>query len=111
MTVLDVILFNDMQKKMLHFTTPRPIAEYHEDMGTVLWWCWEEAGNKLPGRWMGEPPYVGSPNDCGYTVQIDTIISTHDGKQPSSTRNFDVGGWPGYHTHFTPIVMPDAPKE
>jgi hypothetical protein len=31
--------------------TPRPISEYHEDMGFVLWWI-------LPVR---EPPYSGSP--------------------------------------------------
>lgn len=30
----------------------RPIDEYHEDHGFVLWW-------KLP---IEEPPYVGSPN-------------------------------------------------
>lgn len=28
-------------------TTPRPIAEYHEDMGPVLWWKFPLLGSKL----------------------------------------------------------------
>ena len=52
----------------------KPIEEWHEDYGDVLWW-------KLP---IEEPPYVGSPL-CE--------------------------DWPGYHTHWTPIVVPQPPKE
>lgn len=69
----------------------RPISEYHEDMGDVLWW-------KFP---IDEPPYLGSPNDLGYSVPVKI-----------SSRNDDVetlicvGGWPGYHTHFTLIETP-----
>lgn len=33
--------------------TARPLTEWHEDIGPVLWW-------DLPVQ---EPPYVGSPND------------------------------------------------
>jgi hypothetical protein len=40
-----------------------------------------------PSLWwrfpVDEPPYVGGPGD---------------------------GGWPGYHTHWTPIPMPTEPK-
>lgn len=94
---------------------PRPIAEYHEDMGTVLWW-------KFP---IEEPPYVGGPNDLGFEViiqpQITLHIATgeyegaHGGDDPSSDdltskpHKFHVGGWPGYHTHFTPIPIPRNP--
>lgn len=49
---------------------PRPLDEWHEDYGDVLWW-------RFP---IVEPPYVGSP--------------------------LHVGGWPGYHTHWTPIIVP-----
>ncbi|MNW53644.1 hypothetical protein D3C74_312100 [compost metagenome] len=52
----------------------RPIDEWHEDYGDVLWW-------KFP---ICEPPYVGDPRD------ID---------------------WPDYHTHWTPIVVPDKEEE
>lgn len=52
----------------------RPIEEWHEDMGCVIWW-------EFP---ISEPPHCGTPMD------ID---------------------WPGYHTHWTPIVIPAAPKE
>lgn len=50
----------------------RPIGEYHEDVGPVLWWTFP----------ITEPPYVGSPLDCE---------------------------WPGYHTHFTEIPLPEKP--
>lgn len=50
-------------------TRLRPLDDYHEDMGPVLWW-------RLP---IDEPPYCGSP-----------LCSN----------------WPGYHTHFTPVVLP-----
>lgn len=51
----------------------RPIEEWHEDFGDVLWW-------KFP---IEEPPYVGSPLD---------------------------EKWPGYHTHWTFIPLPQPPK-
>lgn len=55
-------------------TEARPLKEWHEDIGDVLWW-------KFP---IEEPPYVGSPLDLN---------------------------WPSYHTHWTPIVVPEPPKE
>lgn len=51
----------------------KPLEEWGEDCGDVLWW-------KFP---IEEPPYVGSPLD---------------------------EKWPAYHTHWTPIVMPQPPK-
>lgn len=36
--------------------TARPLTEWHEDIGPVLWW-------DLPVQ---EPPYVGSPNDTDW---------------------------------------------
>lgn len=51
----------------------RPLEEWGEDYGDVLWW-------KFP---IEEPPYVGSPLDAN---------------------------WPAYHTHWTPIVLPEPPK-
>ncbi len=79
---------------------PRPLDEWHEDDGDVLWWCWGWDGQ----CWLNEPPYVGSPLDCGQTVELHT---QHE--QPAA-RIF-VGGWPGYHTHWTPLpVQPFAPN-
>lgn len=98
--------------------TPRPRAEYHDDMGPVLWWKLEvedtpqAIAQGWSKRWAGEPPYVGTPNDCGFTVHVETKIATSctSNENPRSmARRFDVGGWPGYHTHFTPIPMPKAP--
>jgi len=86
---------------------PRPLAEYREDMGPVLWW-------KFP---IEEPPYVGTPSDLGFSVYVDVTLSRqYDGEvEPDNNdlppKRFTVGGWPGYHTHFTPLPpMPEPPK-
>lgn len=39
-------------------TTPRPLDEWHEDDGVVLWW-------RFP---ISEPPYVGTPLDDDWPV-------------------------------------------
>lgn len=51
---------------------PRPLSEWHEDLGEALWW-------RFP---IEEAPYSGSPLDTN---------------------------WPGYHTHWTPIIIPAPP--
>jgi hypothetical protein len=89
---------------LTELTTPLPRAEYHEDMGPVLWW-------KFP---VEEPPYVGSPNDVGFTVEAEVIMRTHsdpggDGTVTAVTRR-NVGGWPDYHTHFTLLPRVEKPK-
>lgn len=122
---------------------PRPIAEYHEDMGTVLWWAEEQRkcircdgygsvglhanlpdvkcipcdgkGAVGTGQWMGEAPYVGSPNDIGFEVMIDPQLRVHTlagqiAVPDSEPLRFNVGGWPCYHTHFTPIPIPRVPN-
>lgn len=74
----------------------RPLAEWHEDIGPVLWW-------RFP---IEEAPYVGSPNDLGHTVEI--VFRTHGGE---TLHQHLVGGWPDYHTHWTPLPpMPMEPK-
>lgn len=84
----------------------RPIDEYHEDMGPVLWWYFNH------GK-VEEPPYVGSPLDCGHTVEMCHYVmektKSGDWARKVKTVRSDVGGWPGYHTHFTPIEIPEAP--
>lgn len=52
--------------------TLRPLDDWHEGLGDVLWW-------RFP---VDEPPYVGSPLDLD---------------------------WPGYHTHWEPISVPEVP--
>lgn len=68
-------------------TQARALSEWHEDYGNAVWWTLED------GQWLGEPAYIGSPLDLGRTILI-----TIDGKEMTC----DVGGWPGYHTHWTP---------
>jgi hypothetical protein len=38
----------------------RPIEEYQEDDGNVVWWAWED------GRWLGEPAWIGTPSDSDW---------------------------------------------
>lgn len=76
----------------------RPIEEYHEDMGPVLWW-------RFP---IEEPPYCGGPNDLGYSVEARMSLNKYD-EQRSNTIHMMVGGWPGYHTHFTTFEVPVKP--
>lgn len=51
---------------------PRPLDDWHDEIGPVLWW-------RFP---IEEPPYAGCPHSSD---------------------------WPGYHTHWTPIIVPDEP--
>lgn len=71
--------------------TPRPLSEWHEDMGPVMWWFFP----------MTEAPWVGTPLDLGGKA----FIPLHDerGNRIGGMRVNSPGGWPGYHTHFTPI--------
>lgn len=59
----------------------RPLSEYHEDMGPVLWWTFP----------IQEPPYVGSPTWDDWPLRIDS-----DEDLP-------------YCTHWTPISIPPQP--
>lgn len=78
---------------------PFPESWWSEDDGDVLWWAWDGTG------WLGEPPYVGSPLDCGITVEMRSA------DQPDKVIRHSVGGWPGYHTHWTRLpAMPPAPE-
>lgn len=88
----------------------RPLAEWHEDYGPVLWW-------KFP---LVEAPYVGTPLDTGLAVEIEVRYygpllpgmrkapGLEVGLHRNTVRHF-VGGWPGYHTHWTPL--PEVPVE
>jgi len=75
---------------------PRPLEEWSEEHGNVLWWAWNGE------EWFGEPPYVGSPLDLGRTYEGSL---GGQGLGPIT-----LGGWPGYHTHWTPLPpMPPSP--
>ena len=71
----------------------RPLAAWHEDDGDVLWW-------RFP---LNEAPWVGTPNDLGQVVEVHTAGGL--------VCRGSVGGWPGYHTHWTPLPQPpEAPN-
>lgn len=53
--------------------TAKPLSEWHEDMGNVLWWAFP----------VNEPPWCGQPTDSD---------------------------WLGYHTHWTPLLIPHSPE-
>ena len=72
-------------------TEPKTLDEWSEDDGDVVWWCWRD------GDWLGEAAWIGTPLDLGQTVEIE--LRTNQGEFVHSHM---VGGWPGYHTHWTP---------
>lgn len=77
---------------------PVPYAKWTEQDGDVLWWHFDESGR------VTESPWVGSPLDCGQTVEC--ILAHHTGgtgEIKETKSQTEVGGWPGYHTHFTRI--------
>jgi hypothetical protein len=77
----------------------RPLSEWCEKDGDVLWW-------KFP---IEEPPYCGSPLDLGKTVEVETTVRTFTSEEQSPIFRQHVGGWPGYHTHWTPLELPEEP--
>ncbi len=94
---------------------PRPLAEWTECDGPVNWW-------RFP---VDEPPYVGTPLDRGaeLVVSLPTMghavaVAPNEARpktwQPRKIRypgaSFFFGGWPGYHTHWTPIIVPLPPQ-
>jgi len=64
---------------------PRPLHEWHEDVGDVLWWLWP----------IEQAPWVGTPIDLGRTVSFDITVQigldTYE-VQPSKVGM--TGGWP-----------------
>lgn len=77
----------------------RPLSEWAEEHGNVVWWCWRD------GEWLGEPAYIGTPLDLGQTVEVSL-----DAYGVDKLMRANVGGWPGYHTHWTPHPeLPAAP--
>lgn len=95
----DTPAFMELIEAYSNLLKPRPIAEYHEDMGPVLWW-------KFP---IDESPYVGGPNDLGHTVESEMILRRHGKREIKKQIRAQVGGWPGYHTHFTALPIARAP--
>ncbi len=79
----------------------RPLAEWHEDMGPVLWW-------RFP---VDEPPYVGTPLDRGHCVTLTAQQHVSGRVRPERVGVCFIGGWPGYHTHWTPMPPVPSPPE
>lgn len=41
-------------------TVVRPLDDWHEDYGDVVWWA------RLEGEWLGEAAWIGTPNDSDW---------------------------------------------
>ena len=76
----------------------RPLSEWREDIGPVLWWRFPVTD----APWIGTPKDLGSPHSL--RVELD--------RQPVTAYVAWLGGWPGYHTHWTPLpTAPEMPVE
>ena len=76
----------------------RPLSEWHEDIGPVVWW-------KFP---VTEAPWIGTPEDMGSPHSLRVELDGH----PVTAYVGYLGGWPGYHTHWTPLPeVPEMPTE
>jgi len=74
----------------------RPRSEWHEDIGVVLWW-------EFP---VVEPPYIGTPNDTGRPVLMMLRTERDQREHQIPQMTVMIGGWPGHHTHWTPLPEP-----
>ena len=80
---------------------PRPLSEWNEDIGPVLWW-------RFP---VEEFPYVGTPLDLGRPVLVQVRVDSNEKEHQLPNITVMVGGWiDGYYTHWTEIPMPEAPE-
>ena len=75
------------------------LEDWTEEDGDVLWW-------KFP---VSEAPYVGTPRDLGRMMRIRICCGRSD-NEIELTHNEPGGGWPGYHTHWQRIPIPEAPQ-
>lgn len=75
------------EAKLAELYVVRSLEEWTEEDGPVLWW-------KFP---VTEAPWVGTPHDLGLAtrVLVDNVLKT-----PLDVE-INIGGWPGYHTHWT----------
>lgn len=65
--------------------TVRPLHEWHEDHGDVLWWLWPIA----------QAPWVGTPLDLGRTVSFEVTVQIGlDLFEVEPKAVGDTGGWP-----------------
>lgn len=78
----------------------RPLDDWYEELGDVLWWLFNEDG--LPA----EAPWVGSPLNLGHAVELHASQGPY---KDSLLFRGNVGGWPGYHTHWTPLPASPVP--
>lgn len=86
------------------YMTPRPIDDWHEDMGNCLFWTMDENGNPT------EAPYSGTPNDMRSLHVIDGRVETdNDGvlkgheESGGKIHTINTHPFPAYATHFTRI--------
>ncbi|WP_311271302.1 hypothetical protein [Sphingobium sp. WCS2017Hpa-17] len=63
---------------------PHPFDEWNEAYGEVIWWLWP----------IEQAPYVGSPLNCGHTVEMEITAAASDGHRERGKMRMEVGGWP-----------------
>lgn len=64
-------------------TVVRPLDDWHEDYGDVVWWA------RLEGEWLGEAAWIGTPNDSDWPG-----YHTHWSRHPAFPSAIASGGRP-----------------
>jgi hypothetical protein len=75
------------------FTIANPLKDWTEEIGPVLWWAFPVV----------EPPYVGTPLDIGKDILVQVRTDLSQKEHQLQHMRVSIGGWPGYHTHWTPL--------
>jgi hypothetical protein len=79
----------------------RTIDEWSEDDGDVLWWYVKD-GVIQEAPWVGTPLVIGVTVESHTTTRLITQLDQDHDPEPVIHR-INVGGWPGYHTHWQPL--------
>lgn len=101
---------DEMAHSYVALTTLRPLSEWCEDDGDVLWW-YVKRGKIQEGPWAGSPLVLGKEvliETRAYTI-VDVGTTQVEPYQGLSYQRVNIGGWPGYHTHWTPLPKVTTP--
>lgn len=99
----DDLLLSRFIDEAAELLVPRPLVEWHEDFGAVLWWYLDD------GHTVSEPPYAGTPLDDDWPWADDQ--DEDGGWKPSRWPEWSVLVWTPLPqiARFEPAPAPAGP--